>query len=131
MFWFNKKHPAAIFSDLKADVAPDIVQDFRKLSFPDKTFKLVVFDPPHFFDKNSWLNDKYGSLDIKEWPLQLREGFDECMRVLDDYGLLVFKWSQGSISVSTVLAVLGQEPLFGHTSDKKARTHWVVFMKFP
>lgn len=129
MFWFNKKHPSVIYSDLRADVDPDIVQDFQKLPYPDKSFKLVVFDPPHLFDKSRWINQKYGVLLRKEWPMQLQQGFNECMRVLEDQGILIFKWSQGSISVSTVLSVIGVEPLFGHNSDKKSHTHWMCFMK--
>ena len=129
MFWFNKNHPLTIYSDIKADVDPDVVQDFQKLSYPDKSFKLVVFDPPHLFDKANWINKKYGTLDHEDWPMQMQQGFNECMRVLEDHGILIFKWSQGSISVSTVLSVIGVEPLFGHSSDKKSHPHWMCFMK--
>ncbi len=130
MFWFNKNHPLAVYSDIKSDVDPDIVQDFQKLPYPDKSFKLVVFDPPHLFDKGNWINEKYGTLGPQDWPMQLQQGFNECMRVLENYGILIFKWSQGSLSVSTVLSVIGVEPLFGHNSDKKTHTHWMCFMKF-
>ena len=134
MFWFNKKHPNTIFSDIKSNVAADVVQDFRNLKYRDKSFKLVVFDPPHLFDKKgeySWLNDRYGTMDIKYWHKDLEQGFMECMRVLKDYGILIFKWSEGSISVSTILSLCPFRPLFGHTSDKKGKTHWLCFMKFP
>ena len=131
MFWFNKEHPLVEYSDIRADVVPDIIQDFRKLEYPDHSFKLVVFDPPHLFKKTPWIRERYGILLQQQWPKDIKEGFDECMRVLEDYGILIFKWSQGSISVSTVLAVLGVEPLFGHTSDKKSNTHWMCFMKIP
>jgi len=130
MFWFNKKNPLTVYSDIRADVDPDIVHDFQKLPYPDESFKLVVFDPPHLFDKSNWINKKYGTLGPQEWPLQMQQGFNECMRVLEEHGILIFKWSQGSISVSTVLSVIGVEPLFGHNSDKKSHTHWMCFMKF-
>ncbi len=109
MFWFDKNNPNVIFSDIKAEVDPDIVQDFRKLKYPDKSFYLVVYDPPHLFNKEgkfSWLNDKYGTLRPEQWPKDIWEGFNECMRVLKDFGILIFKWSEGSISVSTILSIL-------------------------
>ncbi len=134
MFWFNKENPHVIFSDMKSDVDPDIVQDFRKLQYPNESFYLVVYDPPHLFSRDgkfSWLNNKYGTLDPDQWPLDIKQGFDECMRVLKSFGILIFKWSEGSISVSTILSIFKTKPLFGHTSDKKGKTHWMCFMKVP
>lgn len=134
MFWFNKKHPNTIYLDIKADVAPDSVQDFRNLPYKDNSFKLVVYDPPHLFGKSgkySWLNKRYGTLNKESWIYDLKKGFYECMRVLKEHGFLIFKWSEGSISVSTILSIFGEEPLFGHPSDKKNKTHWMCFMKGP
>ena len=61
--WFDKHHPAAVYCDKRQEsytdtfgtnpgerhleIAPDIVCDFTALPFPDETFSLVVFDPPH------------------------------------------------------------------------------------
>lgn len=141
MFWFNKNHDNVIYSDIKSDqdltksfVARTIVQDFRNIKYKDKSLRLVVFDPPHLFKKQgkfSWLNERYGTLSIDNWPMDIKKGFDECMRVLKDYGVLIFKWSSGDISVSTVLSIIEETPLFGHTSDKKNKTHWFCFMKIP
>lgn len=141
MFWFNKNHTNVIYADIKSDqdlaksfVARTIVQDFKNLKYKDGSFRLVVFDPPHLFKKEgqfSWLNDRYGTLHPDHWPMDIKQGFDECMRVLKDYGVLIFKWSEGDISVSTILAVIDQPALFGHTSDKKNKTHWLCFMKIP
>ena len=58
MFWFDRKTPQAIFVDKrtenhvlcdgrKLEIAPDVQADFTDLPFPDATFYLVVFDPPH------------------------------------------------------------------------------------
>ena len=59
MFYFNKKHPDVLFQDIRieekgyipirssCEVKPDVVMDFRKMSHPDKSFKMVIFDPPH------------------------------------------------------------------------------------
>ena len=45
-------------------------------------------------------------------------------------GVLIFKWSDISVSTRDILNVIGQEPLFGHRSGKKMNTHWMCFMKF-
>ena len=75
MFWFDKKNPLVEFVDIrkeshilcdgrKLEIKPDTVADFRKLPFKDKTFSLVVFDPPHLkrLGKSSWMAKKYGVL---------------------------------------------------------------------
>lgn len=111
-------------------VNPDVFGDFRDMPFADKAFKLVVFDPPHFFrnGKNGWTHKKYGTLPV-EWEPYLKAGFDECMRVLDDYGVLIFKWNELEIPVSKVIKTYGVNPLFGHKSGARAKTHWLCFMK--
>ena len=60
----------------------------------------------------------------------IRKGFEECMRVLKPDGVLIFKWSDISVSTREILNVIGQEPLFGHRSGVKMNTHWMCFMKF-
>ena len=68
MSWFDNENPLALFADLRNEehtlcdgrvlkIAPDIVQDFRKMDFQDNTFHMVVFDPPHLLHagQNSWL----------------------------------------------------------------------------
>ena len=108
------------------------VCDFTALPFPDKAFKLVVFDPPHltWAGEKSWTRLKYGCLD-ENWPQMIHDGFAECMRVLDDYGTLIFKWSEVQIPLKEVLKAIGHEPLFGHRSGKNMNTHWMAFMKMP
>ena len=149
MFWFNKKHPNAIYIDKRiapkghvADrpnhtVDPDFVMDFRSLNFKDSSFSLVVFDPPHFMSmsEKSWLAKKYGKLDPKTWREDIKKGFDECWRVLKDGGVLVIKWSEDlghpsrSISTTEFIKVVGRVPLFGHRTGAKSNTHWLCFMK--
>ena len=143
MFWFDKEHPAAVFMDNRSfaqnlcdgrrfEVKPDLIADFREIPFPDESFRLVVFDPPHLTNAGptSWTRLKYGCLD-KDWPQVLHDGFWECMRVLKPYGTLVFKWSEVDIPLREVLAAIRAEPLFGHRSGKNMNTHWMCFMKFP
>ena len=90
MFWFDKKNPLALFADIRDEeyilcdgrnlkVHPDIVSDFTDMPFLDKSFKLVVFDPPHLLKvgQNSWLAKKYGKLP-EDWPRVIKKGIDEC-----------------------------------------------------
>mgnify|MGYP001645097184 FL=1 len=50
------------------------------------------------------------------------------MRVLMDYGVLIFKWSEDQINTGDVLKLLPVQPLFG---NRRGKTIWMVFMKFP
>lgn len=138
MFWFDKEHEDVIFMDKrelettlcdgrKLIVKPDIVADFRNMPFGDNSFYLVVFDPPHLLKagEESWLAKKYGKLD-DNWPNDIKEGFDECMRVLKPNGTLIFKWNEDQIKLSEILKAIGVKPLFG---NKRSKTHWLVFMK--
>lgn len=141
MFWFNKENPDVVFCDnrkvseilcdgRKLVISPDVVADFKKLPFDDKSFYLVVFDPPHLLKvgSESWLAKKYGKLG-NNWESELKQGFDECMRVLKENGILIFKWSEVDISVSEIIKLFDFEPLFGHKSGRLNKTHWLCFMK--
>lgn len=85
--WFDKNNPAAVFCDKRSEdirgiwksengkserkcvISPDVQCDFTCLPFPDNTFPLVIFDPPHLKDAGdtAWLTKKYGRLD-ENWP---------------------------------------------------------------
>lgn len=151
MFWFDKQDRRAVFGDVRSEtltvtdrshredgtrtltVSPDQQMDFRSLPFADGAFRLVVFDPPHLLraGADSWMRAKYGALDAATWRDDLREGFAECFRVLEPYGVLIFKWAETQIRVSELLALTTHKPLFGHPSGKRAGTHWICFMKEP
>lgn len=141
MFWFDKKNPLVMFTDIrkekhilcdgrKLEIKPDRIMDFRKLKFEDKTFKMVVFDPPHLkkLGKSSWMAKKYGVLG-ENWREDIAKGFRECWRVLDDNGVLIFKWNQRDIKLREVLNLFDQQPLFGHTTTTSGNTIWVAFLK--
>lgn len=141
MFHFDKRNPHVLFADNRTfegtlcdgrllKVEPDVIHDFTDMPYPDKSFKCVIFDPPHLIkggDK-SWLVKKYGRLD-EDWRTQLKKGFDECMRVLDDFGTLIFKWNETQITVSEILKVIGVNPIIGHKSGRLNNTHWMLFVK--
>lgn len=141
MFWFDKENPNVIFADIRNEnhtlcdgrelnIKPDLQMDFRSMPFEDNVFKLVIFDPPHLkhLGKTSWMGKKYGVLN-ETWKEDLKIGFNECMRVLEPNGILIFKWNEDQIKVSEILNAINQEPLIGHKSGKSAKTHWLTFMK--
>lgn len=140
MFWFDKDNPMVDFMDIRDEVCelsdgqlcivkPNIIGDFTKMPFPEKSYKMIVWDPPHLVwaGKASNLYKKFGKMD--DWRKDLKNGFDECMRVLDDYGVLIFKWSDVQLKTKTVIKTIGQVPLFGHKTSR--HTIWMAFMKFP
>lgn len=143
MFWFDKENPNALFADIREVdmtctdgkrliVNPDVVADFREMPFPDNTFRLVVFDPPHLRDlgDNSIMAQKYGKL-AYHWRDDIRAGLKESLRVLKDHGVLIFKWNESEIPIKEVLPLCPQAPLFGHRNGRKDYTIWMTFIKMP
>ena len=159
MFYFDKHDNRVLFQDIRKikttlcdgrtfEVSPDVQADFTNMPYPDDSFSMVVFDPPHllysrerkskhvntcvaFNDKptpTGWQHIKYGMLD-NNWRDKLRKGFAECFRVLRKGGFLVFKWNETNIKVSEILKLTSEKPIFGHISGKRANTHWICFMK--
>lgn len=148
MFWFDKEDNRALFVDIRKEtwvidkgtpgtkgrrpivVNPDIIADFTALPFPDETFSIVVFDPPHIQREKAkgLLTKKYGCLK-GDWRPMIQKGFEECFRVLVPNGTLVFKWAESEVLVSEVLKLTKEKPLFGHRSGKASTTHWIVFLK--
>lgn len=148
MMWFDRQDARALFIDKRREtfpidmgtpgtigrapivIDPDEIADFAALPFPDESFHLVVFDPPHIERKEAlgFLTKKYGIL-TGDWREMLRRGFAECFRVLKPNGTLVFKWTELKRPVSEILELTPEKPLFGHKTNKT--TAWCVFMKDP
>jgi hypothetical protein len=141
MLWFDKDNPSVLFADIREEshtlcdgrelhIKPDMIIDFRCMPFQDNSFKLVVFDPPHLnrLGKSSWMAKKYGVL-LPTWETDIRAGFDECMRVLEPNGFLIFKWNESQITAQQVLSLIPYKPLFGHTTGRQAKTIWMTFTK--
>ena len=61
--------------------------------------------------------------------LAVHDGFQECMRVLKEDGVLIFKWAETDIPAQKVWKAIGQKPLFGHHSGKRSGTFWGCYMK--
>ena len=142
MFYFDREDPRVLFGDIRSEqhvlcdgralnINPDQLMDFRDLPFPDGSFRVVIFDPPHLVNTGpkSWQAAKYGRLHKDTWKEDLRSGFAECFRVLKAEGVLIFKWAEVQIPLSQILRLTPNEPLIGHRSGKQAKTHWVTFIK--
>jgi ubiquinone/menaquinone biosynthesis C-methylase UbiE len=138
MFWFDKENKDVLYMDNRQfnevlcdgrtlNINPDVIADFRNMPFDDNSFYLVVFDPPHLLKagENSWLAKKYGLLD-ELWQFDIKQGFEECMRVLKPNGTLIFKWNEDQVPLKEVLQAIDYRPLFG---NRRSKTHWLVFMK--
>lgn len=149
MFWFDKNNPIVVYMDNRQMeieltdsssksgkrtlmIKPDIIADFTEMPFKSSSFKVVSFDPPHLktLGQNSWMALKYGVLK-GNWRKMISDGFDECFRVLEDYGVLVFKWNESEVKVSEILSLIPYKPLFGHTTGRQSKTIWMLFLKIP
>lgn len=142
MFWFDKTDPRALFLDKRSEtvvsrdgydvvVNPDVIGNYANLPFPDETFSLVVFDPPHTYNGvGSEMAKKYGRLE-PGWREEIAAGFAECFRVLKPAGTLIFKWNEHRVKIDKILSMTPEKALFGHRSGAAAKTHWIVFMKSP
>ena len=139
MFYYDNEDCRLLFNDLRKEdevlcdsrrltIYPDTQHDFRKLPFDDESFCHVVFDPPHLFrvGDNSWLAKKYGKLP-KNWHPYIKQGFDECMRVLKINGTLVLKWNTRDISIPELISVIGN-PLYGDRGHGNG-TYWLIYVK--
>lgn len=138
MFHFDKNNPSVVFMDKRKvkttlcdgrilNVNPDIVDDFKKIPFEDNSFSLVIFDPPHLIKvgEKSWLYKKYGKLP-KDWQSEIRQGFNECFRILKPNGTLIFKWATRDITLKQILDVIEIRPIIFH---KNNNTFFLVFFK--
>ncbi len=148
MMWFDKHHPNCLYLDERPECEPDIIGDYRNLSqFKDGQFKVILFDPPHIIKSNAVCNSNtlraFGYLNAETWQSDLKKAFTELWRVLADYGVLIFKWNNCSISSAEVLKLIPFKPLVYNvsgqkqkklnkkSSTRKLRTLWFCFMKIP
>lgn len=143
MFYFDKNDPRVLGQDIRTlprtkiesngsffEVRPDVIGDFRKMEFPDNSFSVVVFDPPHLkCGETSFMFYKYGSLGSK-WEDDLRNGFAECFRVLKPNGTLLFKWCDSYKTLDGVLSLTPHKPVLWHKTVSRSGSKWTYFVLF-
>lgn len=142
-WWWDKQHPLALYMDNRVAPAgsnphrpnfkcePDVVGDFRQMPFPDGSFRLVVFDPPHIVRPNpsGRVVMEYGALQPDTEQNDLARGFAECWRVLAHGGTLVFKWAGTLDRVQPHFPI---EPVVGTRTLRRGTglgTRWFIFYK--
>lgn len=143
MMYYDKDNPHVLFGDIRSEehilcdgrllqIRPDMSLDVTNMPFADKSFKVVAFDPPHLASggDKAWIILKYGRLPV-QWREFLHKGFSECMRVLDDYGTLIFKWNESQIKYADIIKAIGYEPIITQRTGKQNKTIWMCFMKIP
>ena len=87
--WYQKNHPYVTFMDKRDgkqyhmsksgnktvyDVKPDVISEWKDAPFPDESFDMVVFDPPHIIRREttkSSMITEYGSLAPDTWRKEL------------------------------------------------------------
>ena len=147
--WYNKNHPNALYIDIRkeekgfipnqknVEVNPDIIADFTKLpnEIKEHKFRLIVWDVPHFRARKLTgdLLKKFGGLNPETWQYDLKKGFNELWNILDDYGVLLFKFSDYHIKFKEVMNLFLEKPLFFNRMNSKGKTQtkWFCFMKIP
>lgn len=98
---------------------PDFVMDSRKMTFPDSSFDMVLFDPPFsFHGPKSCGGAEYNrfyvtyGLDIyhtrQELAEYLRDTFREIARVMTNNGQCLLKWSESRIPLTFPLSLRGK-----------------------
>lgn len=142
MMWNDRNNKNVIFQDIrevdetlcdgrKLVVKPDVFASYLDMPYPDESFHMVVFDPPHLFNvgETSWMYKKYGKLDKSNWKEEIKQGFNECMRVLKEHGTLCVKFSTRDIPAKDFYEAVGSKPLFGTTTGRNGLNLWMVWMK--
>jgi hypothetical protein len=118
MMWFNKHDPNTLYIDKRPEVEPDQVADWTKtLPYPNESFKLIIFDPPHII-KNSGIGNfdsnnirTYGILQADTVAIDIKNAFSEFWRLLQPYGILLFKWNTTSTSSDELIKLAPCPPL--------------------
>lgn len=132
--WVDRQDRCAVFVDLDPATLPDLVADSRSLPFPDGSFDLAVFDPPHTgFSAGAGMARAYGRIRCDQIPELVRGTARELARVVRPGGVLSFKWNDHTWALGTAVAWLAASwvPMFGQFTDARrtgqdSRTSWVL-----
>ena len=141
-WWIQKNQENTIYMDIREEepgtiklqpnwcVKPDVIGSYCDMPFNDNSFNLIAWDIPHKIKQDKGIiTKKYGYLG-NNWKEDTTKGFNECMRVLKDKGVLIFKFSDLDISFKEILSLFPIKPLFGTPTKKGVNnTAFFVFMK--
>ena len=109
-------------------INPDVKADNRFLPFKDKSFDMVVFDPPHEIGKPTGIFQQlYSTLNPLTWRSDLYKALKESLRVLAPGSFLIFKWAECKKAVDSVVQLIkaaGFELLF--SCNTHYRTYWLT-----
>ena len=134
--WFNKSCPLTTFIDVRPEMKPDRVLSCTETDFPDESFDLIVFDPPHVnCGATSSMGKTYGHFTTAQIKELVKEAFLEFYRILKPSGFVAFKWNDHDTKLKTVLDMADPlfVPLFGQVVATRTKhsssTYWVVLVK--
>jgi|SRR5271166_2940858 len=131
--WFNKKHPDALYIDIRESVKPDLIANSKKLPLEEAKYYLVVFDPPHMnCGPNSNMSKVYGYHTTKEIYSLIEGAGKEAHRLTMPCAFMALKWNDHDIPLKKVFELMPDwEPLFGHiTKDGPgSKTYWAMLRR--
>ena len=129
--WLDRRHPDAVYVDLREGVSPDVGADSGMLPF-GQVFGLVVFDPPHYnTSRNSRMAMSYGHFTAAEIRKLITDGAREAHRVAIPDAVMALKWSTKGLVLKSVLPLLlpWWSPLFGTATTQSVQRHlnyWIM-----
>lgn len=131
--WFDKNYPNTTYIDIRPETKPDFIMDSTKTTFSNKSFDLILFDPPYMqFGKKSIMGHKYGSFSRQYIREFIKNSFKEFNRILKDDGAIIFKFGDGTESLKIIFNLIKDfKPLFGQrqTSSGKPSIYWFYLQK--
>ena len=115
-------------------IKPDIVSEWKDAPFPDESFDMIVFDPPHKIGRRDKkicsLEVSYGMLYADDWRHVLSGGINKLFKLLKPEGFFILKWCETDKPLEEILKLFPYKPLFGTRTGQKNMNHWVVFIKY-
>lgn len=133
-FPYERHNKDTTYIDIRPEVKPDIVCDATNTPFADRSFDMILFDPPfRQFGKNSIYGDVYTSMRKSEIYIFIKDAFKEFKRILKDDGVVIFKWGcYSNINLYKVLDIAHDfVPMFGWGFNRlqNYKTNWTVLRK--
>lgn len=156
--WKTRESDYVLWIDIESELSeqPDLIMDCTKTNFEDGRFHTIFFDPPHSYGhtKNTGVHqtpsrdimrekgwgtgayygfDKYSSKTA--WLSFINKAQEEFYRILNDDGILWFKWGELRSTLDSILPffkrwmVMMRFEVAYRGQVKGCRTWWVALMK--